>query len=62
MLTCNAQIPKRIVRHEIHHLIQLRPLGRFGRVELPETIQPAKLKELLREEEASDEERLRAEE
>jgi len=62
ILTCNAQIPKTILRHELHHLLQLRSFGRFGRVQLPETIQLGNLKELLREEEPSDKERLRAEE
>jgi len=55
----NTNIPQCIIRHKIGHLIQFHALRGLLRIELVEAVQPCELKELLGEEEATDEVRLR---
>ena len=57
-LTGYAKIAERIIGHKVHKAVKFRPLVGFPWVQLPQAIQPCKLEQLLREEEASDEERL----
>ena len=57
--TCNAKVSKGVIRDKVDHLIQLLPLLGDLRVELPKTVQPPNLEELLWEEKARDEKWLR---
>ena len=51
-LTPDASIANGIIRDKIHHLIKLHPFGRNVGVQLVEPIEPSKLEDLLRKEEA----------
>ena len=61
--TSNTEISDGVIGHKVNQLIKLLLLRHaLLRIELVKPVQPGQLEELLREEESSDEDWLRAEE
>ena len=58
----NAHVPQRVKGRKVDHGLQLGGLVGLGRVQLVQAVEPDELEELLREEEADDGVRVRAEE
>ena len=50
----DAEIPQRVVGHEVDHGLQLRGLMRLLGIQLVQAVEPRELEELLGEEEGSD--------